>query len=366
MHARAVWWLALAACHVTTRTETTRPANIQRIRHGEGAVARRPALVLTGDGRLRFVEPLDCPTQEVVTTTRAIEIERGPNLATFVVGVIATAVGGILVVRGANDDDGAANPFTYGGVAALAGGLPLAIGPWVGQRRELREGAASAPVRRPGPSERCGERPLVATHATLTTRGIEVHGRVDRDGHFAISPFAIVDAFAVPAAPWTVSARVETASGARTIEAVIEPHALATHGAAFLASADIDATIEPVRVVPDLVPGTLRVSVTQIEDTAAARIVLAIENVGAGDAYALRGHVVAPGTPVLDGRIVYFGRVAKKSSVTRELLIPLAPAAANALRNANIDLALELRDAHGTAPTTPVRFRGTILVDAPR
>jgi len=27
---------------------------------------------------------------------------------------------------------------------------------------------------------------------------------------------------------------------------------------------------------------------------------------------------------------------------------------------------LELRDAHGTAPPTPVRFRGPILVDAPR
>jgi hypothetical protein len=41
-------------------------------------------------------------------------------------------------------------------------------------------------------------------------------------------------------------------------------------------------------------------------------------------------------------------------------------AATDALRNATTDLSIELRDAHGTAPTTPVRFRGTILVDAPR
>ena len=81
-------------------------------------------------------------------------------------------------------------------------------------------------------------------------------------------------------------------------------------------------------------------------------------------AYGLRGHVTAPNTPSLDGRVLYFGHVAKGAAVTRELLVPLA--SGDALRNANIDLAIELRDAHGTAPTTPVRFRGTILVDAPR
>lgn len=366
MYRCAVSWLALAACHVTTRTETTRPATVERIRHTDAAIARRPTLVLTDDAQLRFVEPLECPTREVVTTTRAIEIERGPNLATFVVGVLATAIGGILVVRGANDDGSAANPFTYGGAAALAGGLPLAIGPWIGHRRELHEANASAPTSRPGPSEPCGERPLAAMHATVATGGLEIYGRVARDGAFAISPFVVVDAFAVPPAPWTVSAQVDTAGGTRTVESTFAPSALAARAGAFLATAELDATIEPLRVVPDLVPGTLRVSLTQTADSAAARIVLAVENAGAGDAYALRGHVVAPGTPALDGRIVYFGRVAKRSSATRELLIPLAPAAAAALRNASIDLAIELRDAHGTAPTTPVRFRGTILVDAPR
>ena len=368
MRVHAVSWLALAACHVTTQSEVTRPAKTERIRHPENAIGRRPTLVLADTGRLRFVEPLECPTEEMVTDQRAIEIERGPNLATFIVGVIATAAGGILMIRGASDIDGAANPFTYLGAASLAVGLPLTIGPWIGNTSEVRPGPPLDPVRRPGPAESCGERGFPATSATLATRGIEIFGRVERDGTFAISPFDLVDAFEATklTAAWNITGRVEAPSGARTVDVVIEARALAAYAPTFLSRADFDAKIEPLRVVPNLVPGTLRASLTNTSDGPAARIVLAIKNDGPGPSHALRGHVSAPGTPALDGRILYFGHVAKGASVTRELLIPLSAAAADAIRNDTIELSLELRDAHATAPTTPVKFRGPILVDAPR
>ena len=352
---------------MTSQSEITRPGTMQRVQHPEGAAARRPTLVLTEAGVLRFVEPLECPTEEVITETRAIETVRGPNLATFVVGVIATAIGGVMLVNGATKED-ASNPITFAGAGLLAGGVPFVVGPWIGNATTLRAAGESGPMRRPGQAQPCGERGITARSATLAVRGIEVYGHVDASGVFSISPYALVDAYeaATSSAAWDIAARVDAAGGPRTVNVVIEGRAFVAPAAAYLARAEFDAKIETLRLVPGVVPGTLRVSLTQTADGPAARIVLAIKNDGPGPAYGLRGHVAAPGTPALDGRILYFGHVAKGAAVTRELLVPLAPAAAGSLRNATIDLALELRDAHGTAPTTPVRFHGALLVDAPR
>ena len=323
---------------------------------------------MTDTGAFRFVEPLDCPTEEVITESRAIETVRGPNLATFVVGVIATAVGGVMLVRGLNDDDGASSPFTYAGAGLVAIGLPFMAGPWIGNGIALQPLADAPVIRRPGQARPCGERALAANSATLAVRGIEVFGRVDASGVFEISPFVLTDAFeaATSTAAWDIAAKVDARGGARTIDVVIDTRALAPHAAGFLARADFDPKVEAMRLVPGVTPGALRVSLTQRADGPAARIVLAVKNDGPGPAYALRGHIAAPRTPALDGRIMYFGHVAKGAAISRELFIPLAPAAADALRNAAIEVAVELRDAHGTAPTTPVRFRGPILVDAPR
>ena len=133
------------ACHVTTTTELTRPTVTERIRHGEGAIARPPTLVLTDAGALRFVEPLECPTEEVVATTTSIEEATGPNLATFVVGVIVTAVGGVMTVRGVTSDD-RSNLSTYAGAGALVVGLPLGLsGDDTAQTAEARAFLAGRP-----------------------------------------------------------------------------------------------------------------------------------------------------------------------------------------------------------------------------
>jgi hypothetical protein len=358
--------LALAGCHVVTRNEIARPSSLERVRRPDAAIARAAALVLGDDGRFRFVEPLECPTEEIVTQTRAVEIVTRPNLATFVVGVIATAVGGVLAVRGISDAE-PNNPFTYSGIASLGAGLPLAIGPWLGTRTELSELPAPPPERRPGANEPCGERALAARSATLTAAGIEVYGKIDANGTFAVPAYAIVDAFEAATAPaLAISARVDAIAGPRTVEVVFEGNAFAVRAKAFLAGADFDPKIEPMRLVPGLSAGLLRVSLTSTDAGPAVRVVLPLRNDGPGPAWAVRGRVVAPGAPAIDGRVLYVGHVAKGAAVTRELWIPITPFAATALRNANLDVAVELRDAHGTAPTTPIRYRGPLLGDAPR
>lgn len=361
---RGLVLLFIVGCHVTVRDEVTRPTVTGRTQHPERAVPHAPQLVLTDAGTLRFIEPLRCPTEETVSIEHGVEVTTQPNLATFVVGVIATGVGGVLAITGATGDDPGSNPLTYVGVAGLVGGLPLAVGPWIGTRTVLEPAGPATTSTRPGPEEPCGARALAARSATLTMRGIEVHGAIDVDGTFAVSPFQLVDAFDTRAVPsWGITAVVD--GGRYTVQADLDSAQLATRAPAFLAKADFDAKIESMRLVPGVVAGTLRASLTTTASGAALRVVLPLGNDGPGDAYALRGALTSS-TKAIDGRVLYIGHLAKGATITRELLIPLSPQAAMALRGATIELSIELRDAHGTAPPAPIRFQGAVLGDAPR
>lgn len=357
----------LAACHVTRRSEIVEPVATERVVHHEGAQPRKPTLVLTDVGTLRFIEPLECPTEDKFTARTFEETEVRPNLAAFVVGVIATSLGGVLFVRGLTGDDPGSSPFTYGGLGGLAAGLPFAVGPWIGNGTARTLRGESGDQRRPGPSETCGDRALPASVATLAFRGIEVFGTVGKDGTFSVSPYQLVDALDTTRIPtWDITATVETPSGARTIQALVEGGALGTRAPAFLVRLETDMKVEPMRLVPGIAAGTLRASLTQTADGPAMRIVLPVKNDGPGEAWAVRGLVASSTTRSIDGRVLYIGHIPKGGTATPELLIPLTPAAAEAIRNATIELSVELRDAHGTAPSTPIRFRGTVLVDLPR
>jgi hypothetical protein len=369
--ALSVLVVASPACHVVIQSETARPVATQRIRHPEGAIAHRPTLVVTDAGQLRFVEPLECPTEEIVRQHTTIEVVTRPNLATFTIGIIAATAGSVMLTSGLFSTHPGSSPYSYVGAAAVGVGLPLAIGPWIGNRTDLREprdpseGGLTA-VRRPGPSEPCGDRPLAARAATLDVAGLEVHGAIDRNGVFEISPYGWVDAFRASASsPTAVTASVDSDAGPRTIAAMLDAAALTGHAATFLAHADFDAATQPLRLVPGITVGILRASLVATEHGAALRVVLPLRNDGPGDAWAVRGQIAAPSTPSIDGRMIYIGKLAKGASVSRELVIPLTVTAAAALRSATIDFSVELRDAHGTAPTTPVRFHGAIA-DAPR
>jgi hypothetical protein len=242
----------------------------------------------------------------------------------------------------------------------------MAIGPWIGDRIE-RSDATDRGVRwlrRPGPSQPCGERGFAAASATLAVSGLEIHGAVDREGVFAISPFAWVDAYsAAQAVSAAVTATLETRGGPRTIEAVLDADALARRAASFRAHADFDARIEPLVRVPGIAGGTIAASLVSGGEPA-VRVVLALRNDGPGDAWGLRGQITAPSLPAIDGRIIYVGKLAK-GAVSRALIIPVTAATAAALRGQTIEFSVELRDAHGTAPATPIRFRGAIRDGSP-
>jgi hypothetical protein len=358
--------VASSGCHVTTQTEVTRPATEEIVQHPEGAITLRPTLILSETGSLRFVQPLECPTERVVSSSTAIEIETKPNFATFVVGVIATAVGGVMTISGVAGKGSAANPVTYAGIGLVAVGMPFAVGPWTGLGKRLRDGGTTEPKRAPGPSVPCGARALPAKSATLTIRGLEVHGAVWQDGTFAISPYQLIDAYApTEINAWEIAAIVDAEGGGRTIEAVIDGGAFAKYAPEFLAHADFNSKVEPMRLVPGLVPGALRASLTSTSAGPALRVVLAVKNDGPGATWGLRGQITSP-TKSVDGRMLYIGHIGKGQIVSRELLIPLTVNAANTIRGTTLDISIELRDAHGTAPPNPVRFRGDVLIDAPR
>jgi hypothetical protein len=364
--------VAGSACHVVVQTDTTRPVATEQLQHPEGAIARRPTLVLTDAGWLRFVEPLECPTEELVRRRTTTELVIRPNLATFTVGVIAAAVGGVMLTSGLFSSHPGGSPYTYLGLGGAGVGLPFAIGPWIGNRTELREpggNAEAAAVRRPGPSQPCGERPLAAGAAMLDVSGIEVYGAIGRDGVFSISPYQWIDAYdtaSIAAAAVTATVAGAGAGGPRTIATVLDANALANHAAGFLAHAEFDARVEALKLVPGIAAGALRAGLTSTDRGPAVRVVLALRNDGPGDAWGLRGQLTAPAVPALDGRMIYVGKLARGTAVSRELVIPLSPTAAAVLRDATVELSVELRDAHGTAPAAPVRFRGTLVGDAPR
>jgi hypothetical protein len=301
--------------------------------------------------------------QQRATTERVLE----PNIAAFVVGVVATAAGGVTFTAGAFNEHPTSTPVFYAGGLGLLLGVPLAIGPWIGRTRELVAGRDLAPVVRDGAFEACGERGISGRVATVSIDAIDVRGRVDADGVFQIPPYTFLDAYAPDKLrPMQVTAILEDGAASKTISAVLEVGKLASFGPAYLKSLDNhDARIEPFRMVPGIQPGTLRVSLTSTPEGPAVRVVLPLENKGPGDSWQMRGKIDSP-VRALDGRMLYFGHIKEGEVVSREAIIPIAPDVASMLRGATIVVTVVLRDGHGTAPETPVKFNGTVLIDAPR
>jgi hypothetical protein len=351
-----------SGCHVTTSTPDTRRGE-RRIERAPDLDPRKlpPSLDLDPDGRFRFVEPYVC-TMHTVTELATFDVERTrPNLATLAVGVIVTAVGAVAAVSGVSADDPFGSPATYAGVAGLGVGLPFVIGPLIGN------GVAHVPrdvseLRTAASEEACGTRPLAATRATITWSGLRVTGAIDADGYFEVSPFAFIDAFDVGRIPALVLAiEVTRDDGPMPMEVVLEAAALAEARAGYFARTRIDAAVEQLRKVPRFESGMLRVSRVKRDGARGLRVAMTLSNVGPGDAYGVRLAVTAP-HPELDGRLIYIGRLASKSLVEVDTVIPVSEDADRAL-GGELDLAVMIRDAHGTAPSSPVRFRGTVLHD---
>ena len=356
---------ALAGCHVTYRVADLRPGETHLIPHPEASRALPATLVVTADGRFRFVTPLVCPTVEVVDMQSSTIIKVRPNLATFVVGVIAAGVGAVgtgslLATRSTTNPAEAAAPVL------LAGGLLFAIGPFVRTSTDREYGPVQV-VEKSRKDLPCGDRPIAARTATLTWRGRRARGAVAADGTFAISPFAFVDAFAAGRGePIDLTAEVELATGAHTtIQTIIAPDALVASKDAFLTRAKIDARWETLRKVPRVEAGTLRVSRTTDAGQPILRVVMPLTNDGPGDAWQVRG-VISAEDPEVDGRVIYVGHVPAHGQATGTLEIPLSTETDQVLAGSSIELAVSLIDADATTAAGPVRFHGAILNDVPR
>ena len=364
MH-RAVILVALAACHTRSWVVETRPGASRNQVDLERARAL-PATVVIGDGgRFRFVAPLRCAADVLVDLETTETVKTEANLATFVVGVILTTAGAVGLAAGLAEDEPGKAGATWLGAGGVAVGLPFAIGPWIGNGsaevpkgvRTVRKGAAEVP---------CGERPVTARTASVRAGRFQAFGAVDTGGTFEVSPFTFVDLFAIGEEPaLDVTADLVDEGGVTTIEAVIDAGALAAARDAYVAAAGIDDRVEPLRKVPRLEPGAAKVSRTTVDGRPRLRVVVPIHNAGPGPAWQVRG-VVGADHPEIDGRIVYVGAIAAGEDATAELLIPLSAAADQAVSGGDLELTVRLRDAHGAAPETPVRFRGRVLADVPR
>lgn len=357
--------VALAGCHASIAYQDTRAGETRHQRLDGPPQVLAPAARLDDRGRLRFVAPLVCAT-EVITDMASFDVVKvTPNAATLVVGVVATGLGFVAAASGVFGEDGASSPLTYAGAGLVAVGLPLTIGPLIGNRVE-RNPTGVQPVRRPGQAEPCGERPLAARRATLLWAGLHVEGAVDAGGRFALSPFDFVDAFEARQQALDLAIDVDVGEGAAPvrIDTVLDAPALAAARAGFLAERGIDATVPPLAALEKVAqyePGALAVSL--IGD-ATLRVSLALANVGPGRGYGVR-MVLASSSPELDGRVVYLGSLAAGGHATVAADIPLSPEGAQAVLGPDLTLAVLIRDGHGLAPPTPVRLRGVVLRSSP-
>lgn len=354
--------LATTACHVVVGAEDVRRGDTRREPRAEPR-ALPATLIVADDGRFRLVEPLVCPVDSVTELELSLVRRTQPNLATLVVGVIATTVGGVATAAGWMGDDPSGSPWSYLGPAGVVAGLPLAIGPLIGNDVETRP-TGTREVRAPAGDERCGERGVTATRVTLTWSGLRAVTTVDGDGYLAVSPFSLVDAFdRLPALALAIE--LEGTGAPRALDVVIDAAALARVRDGFLAHAGVDATVEPVRKVPRLEPGLLRVGRVHRDGQRGVRLALPLTNAGPGDAYGVR-LVIAASNPELDGRVLYVGRLAAKASIEVVGVIPISAAADLALADGDLTVTARIKDAHGTAPELPVRFRGAALHDPSR
>jgi hypothetical protein len=352
---------AAAGCHVTTRTELTRTV-ASRAEPDQAQARAQPPTIVLADGGFRFIEPLVCPSVVIAEVEPEIQRKREPNVATFVVGVLAVAGGAIAAVSGLSSDDPGSNPLTYGGATLAGVGLPFAIGPWFGNQVDHEPGTPRT-ERRSGGEIACGSRGFGGGAAMLTIGERQIYADIGDDGAFKSSPFTWIDAFdPTGGAAFAVRAELAGRTSWRVIEKVFDAGALAPWRDGFLAATRLDVGVEPLRALPRVTTGTPRVAHVLLGRQPALHVVLPVQNTGPGDAWQVRATIVAA-SPELDGRILYIGRVAANGAGFGEVWIPLSPDADEEFQRGTIELGFRLVDAHATMPAAPIRFRGEIVDD---
>ncbi len=359
--------LALGGCHVIRDIDDVR---LGPVRTGEpgptsGATAGAATALVDAGGALRLVRPSLCRAPQVQQHDELVRHVVSPNLATFVVGVVATSLGLIGTVVGLSDDDAAGHPLTYAGPVTLGTGLAFAIGPWLGGEtttsmigsRQVEVGSVDVP---------CGDSPLTATDAVVAIDGHRSHGKLDELGRYAWPMFTWIDAFDAQPAAHSVEAWVDEAAAARGAPAdvlgALDVGAVAGARAAFLATLGIDTSAPALDKIPEV--SLARPTVRWHAATGTLVIGLGISNAGAGDAWHVRLRLTSSHRE-LDGRVIYVGRLRAGETVTPRLEVPLTDAGRASLVGHNVSLDVRGFDAHNTIRAAAARYDGLVLADMP-
>lgn len=356
----AVALAAVTACHTTSTYQTTTTADESVLAGNPGEPRALPVeMSVTEAGMFRFREPLVCRDDLMIEQYTWDVSKTEPNIATTIIGIIVTAAGAIAAVSGASDDQDA---LTYAGLAGVAVGLPLAVGPFFGNSSE-RTLASEKLVKKNSEVVPCGDRPVRAWSATLTHAKLKIPGKVDDDGVFSVSPFAFVDAFAVGTLPGldVTATLIDEDGDQKRIETVMSAEQLAVGRDGFFAANDIDGRVERLLKVPSVTARDLRVTRIAIDGKLpAVRIDVTVDNGGPGDAWGVRGRI-SSSHPGIDGRFVYVGHLAARGSTTASVELQLPPHGDDI---SDAQISVIMYDAHDTTREQPLEHDGPILNEA--
>ncbi len=339
----------MVGCHSTSTVHETTLGKRTWVPQLDTATTLKPRASITPKGQLLFAHPLQCMGDVLVVETTDRVVKTGPNLATLVVGIIATSAGVVFSAAGLSGDDPSGSPATYVGVAGLAVGIPLIVGPLWGNTKE-RHPVGTKTVARGNRRGHCGSKPVPDGPAVVHYLGLEIPGNIDSDGVFSVSPFTFTDAYLLhqmKVLDLIILGRLDK----RNFQTQISASELAARRDSFFAAQKIAGAIKPLHKVPRLEVESFVVHATK-HPPYRAQIDVTIANNGPGDAWGVRG-VLSSRDRQLDDRVIYFGHVPPKATQTRQLKVPM-----NRRVQAGSGLAITIRDAHNTAPTNPTRAQG--------
>jgi len=349
--------LAVSGCHSYTRIEGSvmgdshlRPVPGQRR-------ALPPTIQVTSAGALRFVEPMVCTNQVVVDQSSYTTVDKKPNVATLVLGLIGLSVGGVALAIGLSDHDPASAPVTWLGAVGVGGGGPLFVGPLLGNGSHRVPGADTELIH--GVRQvACGDRPPGERHVMVRAGKLQLVGTLDDRGRLDVSPFTFVDAFALHRFPGLpIDAQLIDADGkTRSVQATLSASALAAGRDGYLASLGIDGRVEKLDKVPSVTLRRIGVARVRDGDEQALELTVELQNSGPGDAWGVRA-VTASRDAQLDGRVLYVGHLPAHRSATARLQVHVGAGAAHDVGG----LTVVALDAHDTTANVPVRFRGPVV-----
>ncbi len=300
-----------------------------------------------------------CANQEVVDHSTYTTVDKRPNVATLVLGLIGLSVGGVALAIGLSDRAPASAPATWLGTVGVVGGAPLFVGPLLGNGSHREPGRDTELVH--GVRQvACGNRPLGQRHVMVRAGSLQLVGSLDERGRLDVSPFTFVDAFALHRFPGLpIDAQLIDADGnSQSVQATLSASELAAGRDGYLASIGVNGRVEKLDKVPSV---TLRrIGVTRVRegDEQALEITVELDNGGPGDAWGVRAVTSSPDAQ-LDGRVLYVGHLPAHQQASASLKVHVGVGAVRDVDDGG--LSVVALDAHDTTANVPVRFRGPVV-----